>query len=64
MIEGEVHDAVGSRGGGAETVEVGELAAPHDGAGGFELGRRLSERARPTTSWPAPINSGTTAKPM
>ena len=64
MLEREVDHAVGRARDAAQAVEIVERAALHLGAGGARAAADASERASPTTWWPAPISSGTTAEPI
>jgi hypothetical protein len=64
VLERQVDDAVGRRGGGAQLVEVVERPAERLGAGRGERGGRGVGAGEPTTSWPAPMSSATTAEPI
>ena len=64
VLEGQVDDAVrvGRRLG--QAVWVIEVASLDGGTAASSCCADWSERARPTTSWPAPRSSGTTAEPI
>ena len=65
VLEGQVDDAVGIGRRLGQAVGIVEVATEHGGAGRFERAAAdASERARPTTWWPAPSNSGTMADPI
>ena len=60
----QMDDAVGPGGAEAQAVEILEVPAQHLGAGGGQRDGEASDRARPTTSCPAPRSSGPMAEPM
>ena len=64
VLEGEVDDPVGRGGGGPQTLEVVEAARWTWAPAAAIASAEASERASPTTSWPASMSSGTTAEPI
>jgi hypothetical protein len=64
VLERQVDHPVGVGGRLGQAVGVVDVAPLNDGAGRFQRCADASERARPTTSWPAPSSSGTTAEPI
>ena len=64
VLEAQVDDGVGRLGAGAQAVEVVEAAAAGVAPAAMTAAAEASERARPTTVWPAASSSGTTAEPI
>lgn len=64
VLVGEVDDGLGGLGARPDAVEVVEVTAADPDALRGERGGRASERASPSTSWPAASSSSTTAEPI